>query len=255
MQYYAVNDLGVNKLERNEFVDEELDLDEIKSLIHMDQPDLGADEEPVLDPKPVPGENPENGSGSAKEEPTTQKNMVLYLHDLAYMIAGIVLVFLIFFRIVIVSGDSMYNTLLDGDYLLLLSNVFYQEPQYGDIIVASKDSYDDGTPIVKRVIATEGQTVDIDFSTGTVYVDGIALKEDYIHTPTTLAEGVEFPLTVDEGCIFVLGDNRLRSKDSRSPEIGLIDTRQVIGKAIFLVFPGTNHGNDSLQLDRIGVID
>ena len=184
-----------------------------------------------------------------------QKAMVLYLHDLAYLIAGIVLVFLLCFRIVIVSGDSMYDTLVDGDYLLLLSSVFYQEPQQGDIIVASKADYESGTPIIKRVIATEGQTVDIDFRSGTVFVDGQPLMEPYIYSLTTNPEGVSFPLVVQEGCVFVLGDNRGRSKDSRSPEIGQIDTRQIVGKAILLVFPGTDHGDAIPQFDRIGGLE
>ena len=237
-------------MEHEELQDLELDMDELRSLLDM-EPELPvvADEpeppEPEMtnDPKPVK---------EAKMPP--QKWMVLYLHDLAYLVAGIVLVFLLCFRIVIVSGDSMYDTLVDGDYLLLLSNVFYHEPQAGDIIVASKADYDSGTPIIKRVIATEGQTVDIDFRTGTVFVDGQALSEDYVHSPTTNQEGVTFPLVVDEGCVFVLGDNRGRSKDSRNPEIGLIDTRQIVGKAIVLLFPGSDHGSTVPKFDRIGGI-
>ncbi|MBR2888738.1 MAG: signal peptidase I [Oscillospiraceae bacterium] len=178
----------------------------------------------------------------------------MYLHDLVFLMAGIVLVFLLCFRIVVVSGSSMYDTLVNGDYLLLLSNVFYTEAQPGDIIVASKETYDDGKPIVKRVIATEGQVVDIDFRQGIVYVDGVALEEDYIFSKTTTYEGVSFPLTVDEGCLFVLGDNRAKSKDSRNPEIGLIDRRQVVGKALLLIFPGKDE-YDGLEFGRIGVIE
>lgn len=233
--------------------DDQLDLDEIRELIgfepnHPSEPETEkkeSDNTDTSDKKDVK---------TTEEKGTVQKNIVLYLHDLSYLIAVIVMVFLLFFRIVIVSGDSMFDTLVDGDYLLLVSNMFYHQPEFGDIIVVSKASYDDGTPIVKRVIATEGQIVDIDFVSGTVYVDGVALEEDYIHSPTTLYEGVSFPLEVEEGCVFVLGDNRNRSKDSRSPEIGLIDTRQIVGKAIWLVFPGSDHGRVSPQLDRIGVI-
>ena len=164
------------------------------------------------------------------------------------------LVYILCFRVVIVVGDSMFDTLVNGDYLVLISNVFYTDPQYGDIIVASKDSFRGGECIVKRVIATEGQEVNIDFITGTVYVDGTALEEDYIFSDTKLYEGVDFPLTVDEGCLFVLGDNRMDSKDSRSPEIGLIDKREVLGKAVFLLFPGTGSGEHKVDLDlgRIG---
>ena len=113
-----------------------------------------------------------------EEKPDWKKTLVLYLHDLVYMMVGLMLVFLLLFRVIVVSGSSMYDTLIDGDYLLLLSNVFYQEPEYGDIIVVSKESFDGGVPIIKRVIATEGQTVDIDFEAGIVYVDGEALQED-----------------------------------------------------------------------------
>ncbi|MBQ8834603.1 MAG: signal peptidase I [Oscillospiraceae bacterium] len=183
-----------------------------------------------------------------------KENILMYLHDLVFLLIGIMLAFLIVFRVIIVSGSSMKMTLLDGDYLLLLSNVFYQEPKHGDIVVISKESFDDGAPIVKRVIATEGQIVDMDFQNGIVYVDGLPLEEDYINNLTTNSEGVQFPLIVEEGCIFVLGDNRQVSKDSRSLEIGLIDKREVMGKAIFLMLPGTDKGEAERDFDRIGVI-
>ena len=186
-----------------------------------------------------------------------QQNVVLYFHDLAYLLAAIMLIFVLLFRIVIVDGTSMNQTLLHGDYLLLLGNLFYQEPEYGDIVVISKDSFDDGAPIVKRVIATEGQTVDIDFDSGVVYVDGVALDEPYTNTPTNTNGGTTFPLTVDEGCIFVMGDNRNKSKDSRYLEIGQIDAREVLGKAIFLIFPGDPDGPtgpESPDMSRIGAL-
>jgi signal peptidase I len=183
-----------------------------------------------------------------------QKTVVLYMHDLIYMLVIIMILFLLVFRVIVVSGSSMYSTLIDGDYLLLISNLFYQEPEYGDIIVASKDSFDDGAPIIKRVIATEGQTVDIDFVEGIVYVDGEPLQEDYTYTPTNMEEGMEFPLTVDENCIFAMGDNRNRSRDSRSPEIGQIDKREILGKAVFLFLPGTDEGHRGPDYERMGAI-
>ena len=189
-----------------------------------------------------------------KETPDWKKNALLYLQDLVHMLLVIVLVFLLLFRIIVVSGDSMYSTLLDGDYLLLLSNLFYKDPEAGDIIVISKESFDNGAPIVKRVIATEGQQVDIDFEAGTVYVDGVQLQEDYIHNLTHNGRGVVFPLTVEEGCIFVLGDNRAVSLDSRYSEIGQIDKREVLGKALFLILPGTSHGQQRQDFSRIGAI-
>ncbi len=181
-----------------------------------------------------------------------KKAVVTYLHDLVYLLAVVLLIFLFFLRVVVVSGPSMDETLNDGDYLLLLNGIFFKDYNQGDIIVASKDSYHDGEPIIKRVIATEGQTVDIDFNLGIVYVDGVALNEPYINTPTNLDEGTVFPLVVDKGHLFVMGDNRNHSKDSRSPEIGLIDKREVLGKAIFLIFPGLDTGKR--EFDRIGVI-
>lgn len=183
-----------------------------------------------------------------------KKSVILYIQDLVYMLMGIFLVFLLLFRVIVVSGDSMYSTLLDGDYLLLLGNVFYQEPEHGDIVVISKESFDHGTPIVKRVIATEGQTVDIDFANGIVYVDAVALNEPYINSLTTMNEGNHFPLTVENDCVFVLGDNRGVSRDSRDPIIGQVDKREILGKAIFLMVPGTSHGDLPRDTGRIGVI-
>lgn len=210
-----------------------------------------------------PQENiqPENSQqktqSSKQKQPNWQQNVVLYLHDLAYLLAAIMLVFVMFFRIVIVDGTSMNQTLLHGDYLLLLSKIFYQEPEYGDIVVISKDSFDDGTPIVKRVIATEGQVVDIDFEAGIVYVDGAALDEPYTNTSTNTNGGMHFPLTVSEGCVFVMGDNRNKSRDSRYPEIGLVDEREILGKAIFLIMPGDPDGPkgpEKADWSRIGVL-
>ena len=183
-----------------------------------------------------------------------KQNLTLYIHDLLYMIVIIFIVFLVVFRVIVVSGSSMYDTLINGDYLLLVSSLFYREPQAEDIIVISKQSYDDGAPIIKRVIATEGQTVDIDFEAGIVYVDGQALEEPYTHTPTNVEEGMQFPLTVEENCVFAMGDNRNRSRDSRDPSIGQIDKREILGKAIFLFLPAADEGHAGPDYDRIGAI-
>ena len=182
------------------------------------------------------------------------KTFMQYLHDIVYLLCIVLVLFLLVFRIVIVSGDSMNNTLVDGDYLLLLNNAFSGEYTRGDIVVISKDSYNDGEPIVKRVIATEGETVNIDFKAGIVYVDGVALDEPYIRENTHLDGGMQYPLTVPEGQLFVMGDNRNRSLDSRSLQIGLVDCREVLGEAIFLVLPGTDGGELERDFDRIGGI-
>lgn len=189
-----------------------------------------------------------------KEPRSWQQNVLLYVHDLMCMLLVMMLLFLVVFRVILVTGDSMFTTLWDGDYLLLVSELFCGDPEPGDIVVISKQSFDNGSPIVKRVIATQGQTVDIDFESGTVYVDGQALREPYIHNETTNEEGTVFPLTVAENCIFVLGDNRAVSLDSRSPQIGQIDRREVLGKALCLMIPGTHHGQLLPDYSRIGAV-
>ena len=193
-------------------------------------------------------------SDKEKEPRSWQQNVLLYVHDLMCMLLVMMLLFLVVFRVILVTGDSMFTTLWDGDYLLLVSELFCGDPEPGDIVVISKQSFDDGSPIVKRVIATQGQTVDIDFESGTVYVDGQALREPYIHNETTNEEGTVFPLTVAENCIFVLGDNRAVSLDSRSPQIGQIDRREVLGKALCLMIPGTHHGQLLPDYSRIGAV-
>ena len=183
-----------------------------------------------------------------------EDSILLYLHDFVTWLVAILLIFLLLLRVVVVSGPSMNTTLVHGDYLLLINNVFYQNPKQGDIIVAAQSSYHGGEPIIKRVIATEVQWVNIDFETGVVYVNGTALDEPYANTPTNLYEGVDFPLMVDEGCIFVLGDNRNASKDSRSPEIGQIDKREILGKAVFLFLPGKDPVTNEMNFKRIGAL-
>lgn len=196
-------------------------------------------------------------SPKKKEQPkyTWQQNIALYLHDIVYMLVIVMLLLMLFFRVIVVDGPSMERTLLNGDYMLLVSNLFYKEPQYGDVVVVSKQAYDNGKPIVKRVIATEGQTVDIDFEAGIVSVDGVPLDEPYTKTLTTLKEGAAFPQTVEPGCVFIMGDNRNNSKDSRSVQIGQVDKREVLGKVICLAFPGTGmSGNEPRDFSRIGAV-
>ena len=186
---------------------------------------------------------------------TWQQNVALYLHDMIFMLVVVTAVLMLFLRIIVVDGPSMENTLLNGDYMLLVSNMFYKNPSHGDVVVVSKQAYDNGKPIVKRVIATEGQTVDIDFNEGVVYVDGVALDEPYTKTLTTLKESGSFPQVVEQGKVFVMGDNRNNSKDSRSNEIGQVDKREVLGKVIFMMFPGTGMGGtQSRDFSRVGAV-
>ena len=186
---------------------------------------------------------------------TWQQNVALYLHDMIFMLVIVMAVLMLFLRIIVVDGPSMENTLLNGDYMLLISNMFYKNPSYGDIVVVSKQAYSNGKPIVKRVIATEGQTVDIDFEQGIVYVDGAALDEPYTKTLTTLKESGSFPQVVEPGKVFVMGDNRNNSKDSRSNDIGQVDRREVLGRVVFLLFPGTGMGGTQARdFGRVGTV-
>ena len=199
----------------------------------------------------------ENGAEeSVKIDPVAEKNknVLAYLHDLVYLLAGMLLIFLLLFRVVVVSGSSMYSTLIHGDYVLLLNNVFYSQPKQGDVIVASKSDFHDGEPIIKRVIATEGQTVTI--KNGTVSVDGTVITETYLddgtYTRGTLSDE-PIHVTVEPGHVFCLGDNREVSKDSRSTEIGQIDCREILGKAILIFLP-RNDTSKGFDFTRFGVI-
>lgn len=154
--------------------------------------------------------------------------------DLVTCLVFVVLFFIFVVRIIGVDGTSMLPTLEHGDMLLLLSNVLY-EADDDDIVVVYKESY--GSPIVKRIIATEGETIDIDFCTGEVWVDGELLNEPYILEPTYVSGDIQFPLTVPEDCVFVMGDNRNGSLDSRWSEIGIVDERSILGKVLFRIFP------------------
>ncbi len=182
------------------------------------------------------------------EEPQNDQNKKEIFEWLGIIVAALVSVVVVFtfvIRLATISGDSMLNTLHDGEKIII-SDLFY-EPKYGDIVVISRNianttSGSDASngPIIKRVIATENQIVDIDSEKGIVYVDGVALKEKYVCTHTRQTGQVTFPVVVPEGCIFVLGDNRAISLDSRYSSIGdngMIDKRYVLGHAIFRIWP------------------
>jgi len=160
-----------------------------------------------------------------------------------------VLAFVFVGRVIGVIGSSMEPTLYWGDKLVI-SNLFYT-PEQGDIVVLRKENFK-SDPIVKRVIALGGQTVDIDFEKGIVYVDGVALEEDYTAEPTYRQIDFHGPVTVPEGSVFVLGDNRNESSDSREASIGCVDVRYILGKAWFLILPGENPETEVKELSRIG---
>ncbi len=197
-----------------------------------------------------------------EKKPSGGEELYGMLHDLAYILAVVTIVFVFVIRLVGVSGTSMYPTLNQGDYLALLSNVFYQNPQQGDIVVATLDYFEnqgDG-PIVKRVIATEGQIVDIDFDRGTVYVDGEALTEPYIYEKTYTSfeqygQSLDYPLVVPDDHVFLMGDNRNHSTDSRFAAVGPVAEEDLLGKVLFRILPGEDAVTESRDFSRIGAID
>ena len=164
--------------------------------------------------------------------------LMRYLYDTVDSLKGAVLVvFLVFalcVRVVGVEGDSMNPTLDSGDWLAV-SGVLTDFDR-GDIVVVTQP-WERNVPIIKRVIAVGGDTIDINFRTHEVFVNGVLLDEPYIAQPTSLHYDVEFPLTVEEGKLFVMGDNRNDSLDSRSSAIGLVDERYVLGKAFLRFLP------------------
>ena len=229
-----------------------------QSHLPPEEPHLSSEappqEGPAASQNPAPPAEDTAAQKAGKEKKPGAFGADLYgwLQALTFALAFILIFFTFFGRVIGVDGHSMDPTLNDRD-MLFLQCIAY-EPKQGDVVVLHKDFGDVETPIVKRVIAVEGQTVDIDFVSGAVYVDGELLEEDYINEPTYVEEGTEFPLTVPEGSIFVMGDNRNGSSDSRDYRLGTVDTRYVIGKAAFLIFPGPDYETEKRDFKRIGVI-
>lgn len=188
-----------------------------------------------------------------KSEKSEGRELYEWAQTLVCSVLSVVLVFTFVIRLIGVDGHSMLPTLQHGDRLMVLNSMFCGNYQPGDIVILRKNSFMP-EPIVKRVIATEGQLVDIDFNTGSVFVDGERLNELYINEPTYTNEGTVFPLRVPEGSLFVMGDNRNASNDSRDSRLGTVDTRYVIGRAVFLIFPGQDVSTGKREFGRIGGI-
>lgn len=161
-------------------------------------------------------------------------NLLEWVDSLTLALLVIVLIFTFGVRSCMVDGSSMNPGLVNGEKLVITSLPY--QPRYEDVVVI--DNYTPhGKTLVKRVIGLPGDTIDIDFEQGIVYRNGEALEEPYTAEPTYLAEDKTFPVTVPAGNIFVMGDNRNHSLDSRSEDVGFIDIRDVLGKALFRLFP------------------
>ncbi len=193
----------------------------------------------------------EEASEEKKEPKEPKKSRLLadiydWLEIFAVSVAAVFVIFSFVARVAVVDGHSMNDTLRHGD-MLVVSQFFYT-PKQGDVIVCQSEFLGFNEPIVKRIIATEGQTISIDTEAWKVTVDGVELEEDYVK----YIEGKDMigwsygeSYTVPEGHVFVMGDNRNGSWDSRDSLIGPIDERYIIGKVIFRFMP----------LSDIGLID
>ena len=203
---------------------------------------VGEEEEVVVSEEPV------SSVSSTEEEIITEENkdeenkknsFYLSVYDMVSVVMSafiiIAVVFTFAFRLVRVDGLSMTNTLQHNDWLLTVNKSEYVQ---GDIVVVTQDTYFH-EPLIKRVIAKGGQTIDIDYATATVYVDGKALKEPYVRENymTEKLDYRDFPYAVPEGHLFCMGDNRNGSTDSRSSLVGPIDEREILGKAVVRIMP------------------
>ena len=190
------------------------------------------------------GETPADESDAQKndedkQKPKTPKERIAFpLYDLASVVGtaviAIMVVFTFFWRFVGVVGPSMLPTLVENDWLAV--RAVPKTPEQGDIVIITQpNAFDE--PIVKRVVAVEGQTIDI--RDGRVFIDGEQIVETYI-SPDVMTEREDldnYPLTVPQGMVFVMGDNRPHSTDSRSSAIGLIDSDYILGRVSFRMMP------------------
>ena len=174
-------------------------------------------------------------AAEGKDPYAADKELYDWIQCLLAALIICVLLFVFFIRVIDVVGGSMNNTLFNKDKMLV-SGLFYK-PKVGDVVVFKKDEYDPNKALVKRVIAVEGQEINMDFANGIVYIDGVAIKEDYITEFTYNKLDFIGPKKVPEGCVFVMGDNRNMSIDSRKSEIGMLDNRLILGRAYFVIYP------------------
>ena len=184
-------------------------------------------------------ERPE-GRGAAKEKEEKGAELFYMLQSLVIAVSAMILLFTFVVRVNQVKGHSMDNTLQPQE-LLLVWHLGYT-PKAGDIVIVNRPNVDilEGEAIVKRVIAVGGQTVDIDYGAGIVYVDGVPLDEPYIKETMYLPGSPYMQQThfdIPEGSVFVMGDNRNNSTDSRNEAVGPVEERFILGHAVLGLWP------------------
>ena len=190
---------------------------------------------------------------SGKKKDTLEGTLYCWAQALVTAVVGVILLFTFGVRLISVNGPSMQDTLYTGDQLLIL-NAMFCDFKAGDVVVINDYNAELSDTLVKRIIAVGGQTVDVDFVSGVVYVDGQALDEPYAKEPTLTSEGVAFPLTLAEDEVFVMGDNRNHSTDSRSDQLGPVKEGYLQGKALLLLVPGETPDTGKRDWGRVGAI-
>lgn len=199
----------------------------------------------------------ENGTQNPVAEDAEKGSVENTVYDWARCLVSAVVVVVMLFtfgiRMIGVNGVSMQNTLYTGDRIIML-NALWCDFKQGDIVVVNAYNAMLDETLIKRIIAVGGQTVDIDFASGTVYVDGEALDEPYVKELTYTSDGTQFPLTLADDEVFVMGDNRNHSTDSRSSQLGAVKVDYLQGKALFLLIPGDSPDTNQMDFSRIGFL-
>ena len=227
-----------------------------RGVSYLENEEKIVSDETVLDN--ISEESKTETAEKAEDKKDFRHEIIEWMEVVVSALVAVVLVFTFFVRIATIQGPSMENTLHNGEKVLI-SKVAYT-PKQGDVVVVSRNynavdpskikwpaDPNNSEPIIKRIIAVEGQKVDIDFDKGIVYVDGKALDEPYTKTPTNVKADVQFPLIVPEGCVFVLGDNRNNSTDSRFSQLGnegngMVKEEYIIGCVYLRIFPFDKFG-------------